>query len=306
MAIDLAAVRDELRPGLFKVQGEYPRIPAAHKEIFQTRKSNLNTEIATQMAYLGAAQYKADGGATVADNRAGQRYKYSITHVGVGLMYAITRNAIVDNLYKDEFRPMNLGLMNSHMQTKETIAANILNNAQTQDTTLGGDGVALCSASHPIDGGNTWSNTFAVQQSLNESSLANAQIQIRTGFVDERNLKIMARARKLVVPPQLEPVALRLLHAELRPGTNENDPNILTDLAGGTLSKTPVVWDYLTSSYSWFLKTSIDGLIHFEREAFETDLQTDFVTDNLLVKSYERYSFNYTDPRCIFGSFPSS
>lgn len=306
MAIDLAAVRDELRPGLMKVQGEYPRIPAAHKEIFSTRKSELNTEIATQMAYLGAAPYKADGGATVADNRAGQRYKYSITHVGVGIMYAITRNAIMDNLYKQEFRPTNLGLMNSHMQTKETIAANVLNNAQTQDTSLGGDGVALCSTAHPIDGGNTWSNTFSVQQSLNESSLANAQIQIRTGFVDERNLKIMARAKKLIVPPQLEPVALRLLHAELRPGTNENDPNILTDLAGGTLSKTPVVWDYLTSSYAWFLKTSIDGLVHFEREGFETDMQCDFITDNLLVKSYERYSFNYIDPRAIFGSFPSS
>lgn len=305
MAIDLAAVRDELRPGLFAVQGKYPYIPMKYKDIFTTKASKLNTEIATQMAYLGAAQLKNDGGATVVDNRAGQRFKYSITHVGVGIAYAITRNAIMDNLYKTEFQPTNLNLLNSHRQTKETLAANILNNGTTAITGLGGDGQPLFSTSHPVDG-NTWSNTFSTPQSLNESSLNNAQIQIRTGFVDERGLKIMARAQKLIVPPNLEPVALRLLHAELRPGTNDNDPNVITELGDGSLSKQPVVWDYLSSSYAWFLKTSVPGMIHFEREAFETDMQPDFITDNLIVKSFERYSFAYTDPRAMFGTFPTS
>ncbi len=305
MAVNLAAEQALLLPGLFKVEGLYKEIPAVYKSVFTTRKSNMALERAVTMRYLGNAQYKTEGGPTAADNAAGQRYTWSITHSEIGLMYAITRKAIEDNLYKDEFTPTNLGLNKSFAVFKETVSANVLNNGATADATLGGDGVALFATTHPSDLGN-WANTFSTNQSLNESSLINMQTNVRTVFVDEAGLKIRARAKKLVIPPQLEAVALRLLRSDLRPGTANNDPNVVTEVHGSTMSREPIVWDYLTSAYAWFGLTDIDGLIHFERTPYEMDMQVDFTSDNLLVKAYERYSFNYIDPRAAYGTFPTS
>jgi hypothetical protein len=179
-----------------------------------------------------------------------------------------------------------------------------LNTAQTYNAAVGGDGVALCSTAHPIDGGSV-ANTPTTQVDLNEATLLNAMIAIRTNFRDQANLKVFARGRKLIIPPQLEPVAIRLLKTELRPGTADNDVNAIMTTAGG-LPEGYMVNDFLTSSYAWFLLTNIDGLAYMERIKFETDMQVDFVTDNLLVKGYERYSFGYYNWRAIYGSFPTS
>ena len=228
---------------------------------------------------------------------------YNQEHTEIALGYAITRKAIDDNLYKTQFHPSNLGLIESFQQTKEIYGANILNTATTYNASIGGDGKALCATDHPIDGG-TVANKPAVQVDLNEASLLNGMISVRTNFKDQAGLKVFARARKLVVPPQLEPVAIRLLKTELRPGTADNDVNAIMTTAGG-LPESYMVNDFLTSQYAWFLLTNIDGLSYMERVKFETDMQVDFVTDNLLVKGYERYSFGYYNWRSIYGSFPT-
>jgi hypothetical protein len=256
------------------------------------------------MRYLGLAQLKTEGGQTSFDNGAGERYVYNQEHNEIALGYAITRKAIDDNLYKTQFQPSNLGLIESFQQTKEIYGSNILNTATTYNANIGGDGVALCSTAHPIDGG-TVANTPAVQVDLNEATLLNAMITIRTNFKDQAGLKVFARGRKLIVPPQLEPVAIRLTKTELRPGTADNDVNAILSTSGG-LPEGYMVNDFLTSAYAWFLLTNIDGLSYMERVKFETDMQVDFVTDNLLVKGYERYSFGYYNWRSIFGSFPTS
>jgi phage major head subunit gpT-like protein len=148
-------------------------------------------------------------------------------------------------------------------------------------------------------------NTPTVQVDLNESSLLNAMISIRTNFKDIAGLKMFARGRKLIIPPALEPVAIRLTKTELRPGTADNDVNAIHTTAGG-LPEGYMVMDFLTSSYAWFLLTNIKGLVYMERVPYEMDMQVDFTTDNLLVKGYERYSFGYYNWRSIFGSFPTS
>jgi hypothetical protein len=130
-------------------------------------------------------------------------------------------------------------------------------------------------------------------------------ISIRSNFKDQAGLKVFARGRKLIVPPQLEPVAIRLTKTELRPGTADNDVNAILSTAGG-LPEGYMVNDFLTSAYAWFLLTNIDGLSYMERIKFESDMQVDFVTDNLLVKGYERYSFGYYNWRSIYGAFPTS
>ena len=304
MAVNLSAIKDLLLPGLRGVEGKYEMIPSQYDKIFTKHDSKLALERTAEMRYLGLAQLKTEGGQTQFDNAAGERYVYAQEHLEIALGYAITRKAIDDNLYKTQFHPSNLGLIESFQQAKEIYGANILNTATTYLSSVGADGVALCATNHPIDGG-TVANKPTTDVDLNEATLLNGMIAVRVNFKDQAGLKVFARARKLVVPPQLEPVAIRLTKTELRAGTSDNDVNAILTTAGG-LPEGYMVNDFLTSQFAWFLLTNIDGLSYMERIKFETDMQVDFVTDNLLVKGYERYSFGYYNWRAIWGTFPTS
>ena len=304
MAANLAQIRDLLLPGLRGLTGKYDQIPTRWDKVFSRGKSNMALERTVSMRYLGLAQLKTEGGQTAFDNQAGERYVYNQEHNEIALGYAITRKAIDDNLYKTQFQPSNLGLMQSFAQTKEIFGWNVFNTASTYNSAVGGDGVALLSASHPIDGG-TIANTPSVQVDLNEASLLNAMTSIPVTFLDNAGLKTFAQARKLVVPTALVPVAIRLTQTELRPGTADNDVNAILSTMGG-LQDGYVQSEFLTSNYAWFLLTNIEGLLYLERVPFETDLQVDFSTDNLLVKGYERYSFSYNDWRALWGSTPTA
>jgi hypothetical protein len=301
MAVNLSAIKDLLLPGLRGVEGKYEQIPSQYDKIFTKHESKMALERTAEMRFLGLAQLKTEGGQTAFDNNAGERYVYNQEHTEIALGYAITRKAIDDNLYKTQFMPSNLGLIESFQQTKEIYGANVLNTATQYNAAVGGDGKALVASDHPIDGG-TVSNYSTVE--LNESTLLNAMIAIRTNFKDQAGLKVFARGRKLIIPPQLEPVAIRLTKTELRPGTADNDVNAIMMTAGG-LPEGYMVNDFLTDTNNWFLLTNIDGLSYMERVKFESDMQVDFVTDNLLVKGYERYSFGYYNWRAIYGSLPS-
>jgi hypothetical protein len=304
MAVNLSAIKDLLLPGLRGIEGKYEMIPSQYDKIFTKHDSKMALERTAELRFLGLAQLKTEGGQTQFDNGAGERYVYNQEHTEIGLGYAITRKAVDDNLYKTQFHPSNLGMIESFQQTKEIYGANVLNSAQTYNPSVGGDGVALCSLLHPIDG-NTVGNTPSVQTDLNEASLLTSMVEVRTNFRDQAGLKVFARARKLIVPPQLEAVAIRLTQTELRPGTADNDVNAIMSTAGG-LPEGFMVNDFLTSQFAWFLLTNIDGLSYMERVKFETDMQVDFVTDNLLVKGYERYSFSYYNWRSVYGNFPTS
>lgn len=302
MAINLSQIKDLLLPGLRGVEGQYEQIPSQYDKIFTKHNSQMALERTAEMRYMGTAQLKTEGGQTAFDNNAGERFVYNQEHIEIALGYAITRKSIDDNLYKAQFQPSNLGLVESFHQTKEIYGANVLNTATIYNPAVGGDGQPLCSNFHPIDGG-VVANRPAIDVQLNESTLLNGMISIRTNFRDQAGLKIFARGRRLVIPPQLEPTAIRLLKTELRPGTADNDTNAIASTAGG-LPEGYMVADYLTSPNAWFLLTNIDGLSYMERIPFETDMSVDFVTDNLLVKGYERYSFSYYNWRSIWGSFP--
>ncbi len=304
MPVNLSAIKDLLLPGLRGVEGKYEQIPRQWDKIFTTYESKMALERTAEMRYLPLAQLKTEGGQTQFDNNAGERYIYNQEHMEIALGYAITRKAIDDNLYKTQFHPSNLGLRESFDQTMEIYAANVFNNGTTFNAAVNGDGQALFSTSHPIDVG-TYANIPTTQVDLNEATLLNGMVAVRTNFLDQAGLKTFARARKLLVPPQLEPVAIRLTKTELRPGTADNDVNAILMTAGG-LPEGYMVDDYLTSNFAWFLLTSIEGLNYMNRIPYEMDMQVDFVTDNLLVKAYQRYSFSYSNPRSAYGSFPTS
>src|SRR6516164_6234833 len=304
MPVALAQIRDLLLPGLWGISGKYEQIERQWPKIFKQTDSKMALERRASMRYLGLAQLKQEGGVTAFDNAAGQRYVYNQEHNEIGLGYAITRKAIDDNLYKAEFGPSNDGLMASFQQTEEIYGANIFNTGTTFNANVGGDGVALFSTAHPIDG-NTIGNRPTVDTDLNETSLLNAAITIRSTWRDNAGLKIYARGRKAVIPTQLEPVCLRLFRSELRPGTAANDVNAILGM-NESFKEGFIINDYLTNQYAWFLLSNVDGLIFMNRIPFEMDMSVEFTTDNLLVKGYQRYSFGYYDWRAVWGTMPTA
>lgn len=304
MPVALGQIRDLLLPGLWGVSGKYNMIERQWPKIFKQTDSNMALERRAAMRYLGFAQLKTEGAPTSFDNAAGQRFVYNAEHLEIGLGYAITRKAIDDNLYKSEFGPSNDGLMESFKETEEIYAANVFNAGTTYSSAVGGDGVALFSTAHPIDG-STIGNRPSPDVDLNETSLLNALITIRSTWLDNAGLKIHARGKKVIVPANLEPIALRLFRSELRPGTANNDVNAILGM-NDSLKEGFMVFDYLTSSYAWFVLTNHEGLIFFNRKPFEMDMSVEFTTDNLLVKGYQRYVPTYYDWRSVYGTFPTS
>jgi hypothetical protein len=303
MPINLASIKNELFPGLAAVEGRYRKTKTEWQRIFETRQSKMALERRTQMAYLPLAREKVEGQSTYFDNAAGERYQYAAVMKEISLGYIITRPAIEDNLYKTEFNPSNLGLQEVFATTKEIYAANIFNLGTTFDVSVGGDGKALFASDHPVDGA-TVANIPSVAVALNEGPLLAAMTSINNNWVDERNIKIMAKANLLIIPTALEPIAIRLLRTTLRPGTADNDVNAILHTTGGLKDYT--VNQFFTSNFAWFLKTDRRGLIHYERVPFEMDMFVDFDTDNLKVKGRERYVFSYYDWRSVYGSFATN
>lgn len=304
MSIALAQIRDLLLPGLWTLTGEYNQLPRVWNKIFTSRKSKMALERSVSMRYLPVAQLKQEGAPATFDNQSGERYLYNQEHNEISLGFAITRKAIDDNLYKSDFGPSTMGLRNAFLRTEEIYAADVLNSSTTYSSAIGGDGKALAATDHPVDGG-TVANLASPAVSLNETALLNAQIAINANWRDNANQRMNAKPRRLVIPPQLEPTAVRLLKTELRPGTANNDVNAILSVQGG-VPDGYLVWNYLTSQYTWFLLTDQDGLVHMDRIPYETDMSVEFTTDNLLVKGYQRYSFSYNDWRALYVSNPSS
>lgn len=303
MPINLASIKNELWPGLAAVEGRYKLRETRWQKMFETRKSRMAVERRTQMAFLPLAKLKAEGASTEYDDRAGERYQYAAVMKEYSGGYIITRPAVEDNLYKDEFNPSNLGLQDVFATTKEINAANIFNLGTTYDSTIGGDGKALYDSAHPVDGA-TVANIPSVAIALNEGPLLTAMTSVSNNWVNERNIKIAAKVDLLMVPAALEPVAIRLLRTALRPGTSDNDVNAIQHVTGGL--KEYMVNQFLTSNFAWFLKTDQRGLIYYERVPFEMDMFVDFDTDNLKVKARERYVHSYWDWRSTYASFSTN
>ena len=202
-----------------------------------------------------------------------------------------------DNLYDRLGARYTRALARSMSNTKQVKASNVLNNGFT---VAGGDGVSLLNTAHPLAFGGTFANRPTTDADLNETSLEDALISIST-FVDERNLKVALRGMKLIVPPQLVFVAERLLESQLRPGTADNDVNAVRST--GMIPDGYTVNHFLTDSDAWFIKTDApNGFKNYQRSPLRTSMEGDFTTGNVRFKARERYSFGYSDPRCVFGT----
>ena len=302
MAITTSQIPAFLLPGVRKLKGQYAEMPVQWSAIYARGTSNMEAEKTVHVRYLPLPALKTTGAPTQFDNLAGQRFVYNHIHVAFGLGYAFTREALKDNLYKSAFSAANLGLARSYRQMKEIMGAAPLNTGNVLNPTVGGDNLALFATNHPVDG-YTVPNTPTVQLGLNEGSLMMALNMIRR-FRDNAGLLYGSQGKKLVVPVELRHVAKRLVETELRPGTTDND--IWSVKENDDLREGYVVMDFLTSPYAWFVLSDAGGLICLEKEPFETSMQTDFTTDNLMVKAYERYYMGYDDWRLGVGFYPTN
>jgi len=299
MAISRAQLLKELLPGLNALFGlEYAKYGEEHKEIFENETSDRSFEEETKLSGFGSAPTKSEGSAIEYDN-AQEAFTARYTHETVAMGFAITEEAIEDNLYDSLSSRYTKALARAMAYTKQVKAATILNNAFAAGTTYG-DGVALCNTSHPLVSGGVNSNTPAVASDLNETSLEAAIIQIG-GWTDERGLKIAAQPKKLIIPTNLQFVATRLLETEGRVSTADNDLNAIR--SNGSIPGGYAVNHYLTDTDAWFLMTDVpNGLKHFTRSPMATSMDADFDTGNSRYKARERYSFGVSDPLGIFGS----
>jgi len=299
MAISRQQLAKELEPGLNALFGmEYSRYENQHAEIFTTESSDRAFEEEVMLSGFGAAPTKSEGSAVNFDD-ANEAYTARYNHETIALAFSITEEAVEDNLYDRLSSRYTRALARSMAHTKQVKAAAVLNNA-FDNTVTGGDGKELCATDHPLTNGSTFANEPSTAADLNETSLEDALINI-AGFVDERGLKVALRGMKLIVPRQLQFVAERLMVSNLRVGTADNDVNAIRSM--GMLPDGYAVNDFLTDPDAFFLLTDAPrGFIHFERVPLSTQMEADFDTGNMRFKARERYSFGFSDPRCVFGS----
>ena len=298
MAISRQQLAKELEPGLNALFGlEYKNYENQHTEIFDTENSDRAFEEEVMLSGFENAAVKSEGAAVVYDN-AQETFTARYQHETIALAFALTEENIEDNLYDKISTRYTKALARSTANTKQVKAANVLNNA-FNNAFAGGDGVALCSDAHPIIAG-TFKNEPTTAADLSETSLEQAMIDI-AAMTDERGLKIAARGMKMIIHPNQEFVAERLMKSGQRPGTADNDVNAMKSM--GMVPQGFVVNNFLSDTESFFIKTDVpNGLKHMVRAPIKTAMEGDFETGNVRYKARERYSFGWSDPRGIYGN----
>ena len=299
MAISRSQLAKELEPGLNALFGlEYDKYDKEHLDIFDVESSDRAFEEEVMLAGFGNAETKPEGSGVNYDT-AQEAWTARYNHETIALAFAITEEAVEDNLYDKLAGRYTKALARSMSNAKQIKGANVLNRGFNSSYT-GGDGKELLATDHPTVTGGDFKNELTTAADLNETSLEQALVDL-ADMIDERGLKVAVKATKMLIPSELVFVAERLLQSQLRTGTADNDINAVR--SSGMVPGGYVVNHYLTDSDAWFLKTDApNGLKVFERSPLKTSMEGDFDTGNMRYKARERYSFGWSDPRGIFGS----
>ena len=298
MAISRQQLAKELEPGLNALFGlEYQNYENQHLEIFDVENSDRAFEEEVMLSGFANAAVKAEGSAVTFDT-ANETFTSRYTHETVALAFALTEEAIEDNLYDTIATRYTKALARSMAQTKQIKGANILNNG-FNSSFPGGDGKELFATDHPSQSGDQ-RNELATSADLSETSIEQALIDI-AAFTDERGLKIAARGMKMIIHPNQQFTAERLMESKGRTGTADNDINAL--VSRGMVPQGYVINHYVTDTDAFYIKTDVpNGMKMFNRSPIKTSMEGDFDTGNVRYKARERYSFGFSDPRGIYAS----
>ena len=297
MAISRNQLVKELEPGLNALFGlEYKQYENQSSEINTTESSDRAFEEEVMLSGFASAQVKPEGSGVSYDN-AQETFTARYTNETIALAFAITEEAIEDNLYDRLASRYTKALARSMAQTKQVKGAAPLNNGF--GTFTSGDGVSLFNTAHTTIAG-SFSNTLATAADLNETSLEQSLIDI-AAMTDERGLKIAAKGMKMIIPSALQFTAERLMASAGRVGTADNDVNAIKSM--GMIPQGYSVNNFLTDTDAFFIITDVpNGMKHFERAPLTTKMEGDFDTGNVRYKARERYVFGVSDPRGIFAS----
>ena len=299
MAISRQQLVKELEPGLNALFGlEYKRYDQEHKELYVTESSDRAFEEEVMLSGFANAYVKPEGSAVAYDN-AQETFTARYTNETVALAFALTEEAMEDNLYDRLASRYTKALARSMSNAKQLKAVVPFNQGlPTTDNYDSGDAVSLFNTSHPCIGP-TFQNTLTTQADLNETSLEQALIDI-AAMTDERGLKIAARGMKMIVPPANQFNSERLLKSQGRVGTADNDINAIKNM--GMVPQGYRVNNYLTDTDAWYISTDVpNGMKHFDRAPLTTKMEGDFDTGNVRYKARARYVFGVSDPRGIYG-----
>ena len=300
MAISRAQLVKELEPGLNALFGlEYKRYDQEHKEIYAEESSDRAFEEEVMLSGFANADVKGEGQG-VAYDEAQETFTARYTMETIALAFAITEEAMEDNLYDRLSSRYTKALARSMANAKQVKAVVPLNNGLPGVATFkSGDGVSLINASHPTIQG-TFSNTLSTAADLNETSLEQSLIDI-AAFTDERGLKIAARGMKMIIHSNQQFTAERLMKSPGRVGTADNDINAIKNM--GMLPQGYVVNHYLSDTDAFYIITDVpNGMKYFNRAPLKTSMEGDFDTGNVRYKARERYAFGCSDPRGIYAS----
>jgi len=303
MAINRASISKELLPGLNAVFGlEYGEVDNEHAPLFATENSDRAFEEEVLFTGFGSAPVKGEGAAVTYDD-AQESYTARYTHETVALGFAITEEAMEDNLYDTFAKLRAKALARAMANTKQVKAADVFNNGFSTSH-VGGDGAALFSASHPTIGAGNQSNLLSAAD-LSEASLETALISI-SKIKDDRGILVGAQAESLHIPSDLVFTADQILNSTLSTtivnnATNVNDINSIRNQ--GLLPKGYFVNRRFTDTNAFFIKTNVpNGTKMFVRSPLQTKMEPDFDTGNLRFKARERYAFGWSDWRGFFGN----
>ncbi|MHB8603491.1 MAG: phage major capsid protein [Nitrosotalea sp.] len=297
MAINTGSFGKALWPGVNAWYGKtYDEFPTEYDKIFEKKTSKKAYEEDVSISSFGLAIQKGEGSPISMDTEQ-QGFLDRYTHVTYGLGFTITKEIYEDDQYDIVGERKAKGLAMSMRQTKETIAANVLNRAFNSSYTFG-DGVSLVNTAHPNVAGGTFSNQIATAADISEAALEQAVIDLGK-YTNDRGLKIAVKPVKIVVPVDIDFETNKILETQYEVGTNNNTVNLVRSRFPGGVH----VNHYLTDTDAWFIITNVtNGMKYFERRADAFTMDDDFDTDNAKYKATARYSFGCSDKRAIYAS----
>ena len=297
--INTGSFSKALWPGINAWYGKaYDEYRVEWTDLFDKYTSRKAFEEDVGVTSFGLAQIKPEGSGIAYDTEQ-QGFITRFTHIVYALGFIITKEMFDDDQYDVAGERRAKSLAFSMRQTKENVGANVYNRAFSSSYT-GGDGVSMINASHPNVVGGTWSNTPSVNANVSEAAFEQAVIDIAR-FKNDRGLLIQVTPEAIISAPENMFELERIFKSQYRVGTPNNDINALISM--GKFPGGIKINHYLTSTTAWFIRTnSPDGMKYFERKGDEFTEDNDWDTENAKFKATARYSFGWTDPRCIYGA----
>jgi len=288
MAVTAAEYASFLEPKLSNVwHDSFSVEESKFSRVFNMRDMNKNTITDAEMAGFGSLQNQTDGAEVVFDDPIAPR-ETTYTYIVRALGYQVHERMRINDLY-GEIDRLERDLMDSAKDDAETSAWSVLNNGFTT-TNTGFDGLGLFSTAHTrLDGGTNQQNRPTTDAALSLSALHDMVI-IMKKWVNHRGRPRVHDPKLLVIPSDLIITADELLTSRLKPGTANNDNNVIRKFGLDVLEV-----EHLndTSSTAWFAIAKRHDLNWFWRFRPKTGMEVEFKTETILRKVRQAYAFGF-------------